>query len=278
MDRPSAESIAAQVRQALAEDLGDGDLTAALVPSQTEVQARVVVRENAVLCGSDWFAEVFHQLDPAVSLAWSARDGDRLQAGQEVCELRGKARPILSGERTALNFLQTLSGTASLAGRYVAAVSDTSATILDTRKTIPGLRLAQKYAVRCGGASNHRVGLFDAILIKENHIRAAGSISDALEAASRTAGEGVMIEVEVEGLDELSEALAAGARRILLDNFDHAALREAVACNAGRARLEASGGVTLDTVSGIAQTGVDFISVGQLTKDVRATDFSMLFD
>jgi nicotinate-nucleotide pyrophosphorylase (carboxylating) len=278
MDRPPAESIAAQVRQALAEDLGDGDLTAALVPSQTEVQARVVVRENAVLCGSDWFAEVFHQLDPAVSLAWSARDGDRLQAGQGVCELRGKARPILSGERTALNFLQTLSGTASLAGRYVAAVSDTSATILDTRKTIPGLRLAQKYAVRCGGASNHRVGLFDAILIKENHIRAAGSISDALEAASRTAGEGVMIEVEVEGLDELSEALAAGARRILLDNFDIAALREAVACNAGRARLEASGGVNLDTVRGIAQTGVDFISVGQLTKDVSATDFSMLFE
>ena len=278
MDRPPAESIAAQVRHALAEDLGDGDLTAALVPSQTEVQARVVVRENAVLCGSDWFSEVFHQLDPAVSLAWSARDGDRLRAGQAVCELLGKARPILSGERTALNFLQTLSGTASLAGRYVAAVSGTSATILDTRKTIPGLRLAQKYAVRCGGASNHRVGLFDAILIKENHIRAAGSISDALEAASRMAGEGVMIEVEVEGLDELSEALAAGARRILLDNFDNAALREAVACNAGRARLEASGGVNLDTVSGIAQTGVDFISVGQLTKDVRATDFSMLFE
>ena len=278
MDRPPAESIAAQVRQALAEDLGDGDLTAALVPSQTEVQARVVVRENAVLCGSDWFDEVFHQLDPAVSLAWSARDGDRLQAGQAVCDLRGKARPILSGERTALNFLQTLSGTATLAGRYVAAVSGTSATILDTRKTIPGLRLAQKYAVRCGGASNHRVGLFDAILIKENHIRAAGSISDALDAASRMAGEGVMIEVEVEGLDELSEALAAGARRILLDNFDNAALREAVACNAGRARLEASGGVNLDTVSGIAQTGVDFISVGQLTKDVRATDFSMLFE
>ena len=278
MDRPPAESIAAQVRQALAEDLGDGDLTAALVPSQTEVQARVVVRENAVLCGSDWFGEVFHQLDPAVSLAWSARDGDRLRAGQAVCELRGKARPILSGERTALNFLQTLSGTASLAGRYVAAVSGTSATILDTRKTIPGLRLAQKYAVRCGGASNHRVGLFDAILIKENHIRAAGSISDALEAASRVAGEGVMIEVEVEDLDELSEALAAGARRILLDNFDNPALREAVACNAGRARLEASGGVNLDTVSAIAQTGVDFISVGQLTKDVRATDFSMLFE
>ena len=277
-DKPTAESVAAQVRQALAEDLGDGDLTAALIPSQTEVQARVVVRENAILCGSDWFSEVFQQLDAAVSLAWSARDGEHLQQGQTVCELRGKARPILSGERTALNFLQTLSGTASLAGRYVAAVSGTSATILDTRKTIPGLRLAQKYAVRCGGASNHRVGLFDAILIKENHIRAAGSVSAALQSASSAAGKGVMIEVEVENLDQLNEALVAGARRILLDNFDNAALREAVACNAGRARLEASGGVNLDTVSAIAQTGVDFISVGQLTKDVSAIDFSMLVE
>ena len=278
IDRPSAESVAAQVRQALAEDLGDGDLTAALVPPQTRVQARVVVRESAILCGSDWFGEVFHQLDPAVSLVWSASDGDRLQQGQTVCELRGEARPILSGERTALNFLQTLSGTASLVGRYVAAVRGTSATILDTRKTIPGLRLAQKYAVRCGGASNHRIGLFDAILIKENHIRAAGSIGKALQAASSTAGEGVMIEVEVESLDQLDEALAAGARRILLDNFDNAALRDAVARNAGRARLEASGGVNMDSVRGIAETGVDFISVGQLTKDVSATEFSMLFD
>lgn len=278
MEMPPSESIAAQVRQALAEDLGDGDLTAALVPPQTQAQARVVIRENAILCGSDWFSEVFQQLDPDVSMEWSARDGERLQAGQIVCAIRGRARPILSGERTALNFLQALSGTASLAGRYVAAVSGTSATILDTRKTIPGLRMAQKYAVRCGGASNHRIGLFDAILIKENHIRAAGSISAALQAAADTAGEGVMIEVEVESLDELSEALAAGARRVLLDNFDNAALREAVAFNAGRARLEASGGVNLDTVRGIAQTGVDFISVGQLTKDVSATDFSMLFE
>ena len=182
MDRPPAESIAAQVRQALAEDLGNGDLTAALVPSQTEVQARVVVREDAVLCGSDWFDEVFHQLDPAVSLAWSARDGDRLQAGQAVCELRGKARPILSGERTALNFLQTLSGTASAAAAYVAAVAGTGATILDTRKTIPGLRLAQKYAVRCRGAFNHRTDLFDAVLIKENHLAAVGGIEAAVEA------------------------------------------------------------------------------------------------
>ena len=278
MDRPSAEAIAAQVRQALAEDLGGGDLTAALIPPKTQARARVVIRENAILCGSDWFSEVFHQLDPGLVLEWSARDGERLQAGQAVCEIRGKARPILSGERTALNFLQTLSGTASLANRFVAAVSGTSAVILDTRKTIPGLRLAQKYAVRCGGASNHRVGLFDAVLIKENHVRAAGSISAALRAAASATEEGVMIEVEVESLDELAEALAAGAQRILLDNFDNAALREAVAFNGGRARLEASGGVNLDTVRGIAQTGVDFISVGQLTKDVSATDFSMLFE
>lgn len=278
MDRPSAEVITAQVHQALVEDLGDGDLTAALVPPQTQARALVVIRENAILCGSDWFSEVFHQLDPDVSVEWSVRDGERTQAGQTVCEIRGKARPILSGERTALNFLQTLSSTASLAGRYVDAVSGTSAIILDTRKTIPGLRLAQKYAVRCGGASNHRVGLFDAILIKENHIRAAGSISAALRAAASSAEDGVMIEVEVEDLDELTEALAAGARRILLDNFDNAALREAVAFNGGRAQLEASGGVNLDTVRGIAQTGVDFISVGQLTKDVSATDFSMLFE
>ena len=185
-----------------------------------------------------------------------------------MCELTGKARPILSGERTALNFLQTLSGTASLAGRYVKAVQGTSATILDTRKTIPGLRLAQKYAVRCGGASNHRFGLYDAILIKENHIRAAGSIMAAMQAATAAAEDGVMIEVEVESLEELDQALAAGARRILLDNFDNAVLREAVHRNAGRAKLEASGGVDLETVRGIGLTGVDFISVGQLTKDV----------
>ena len=278
MRRPDPVAVVAQVRQALAEDIGSGDLTAALVPPEAMVQARVVAREPAVLCGTLWFEEVFRQLDPSIDLAWTAGDGDSLAPGQAVCELAGKARPILSGERTALNFLQSLSGTASLAARYVTAVRGTAATILDTRKTVPGLRMAQKYAVRCGGASNHRVGLYDAILIKENHIRAAGSITAALVAASAVAEDGLMIEVEVESLDELDEALAAGARRILLDNFDNSALRQAVGRNAGRAALEASGGVDLETVRGIAETGVEFISVGQLTKDIRSTDFSMLFE
>jgi len=278
MQGPDPTSVAEQVRRALVEDLGNGDLTAALVHADAAARARVIVREPAILCGLDWFNEVFHQLDRAIELKWFAKDGDALQPGQLVCELIGKARPILSGERTALNFLQTLSGTASLAGRYVRAVQGTSATILDTRKTIPGLRLAQKYAVRCGGAGNHRFGLYDAILIKENHIRAAGSIMAAMQAATAAAEDGVMIEVEVESLEELDQALAAGARRVLLDNFDNAVLREAVHRNAGRAKLEASGGVDLETVRGIGLTGVDFISVGQLTKNVTATDYSMLFD
>jgi len=278
MQRPGWQAIARQVSEALDEDLGSGDLTAALVPETAVVQAQLIVRESAALCGIDWFEEVFRQLDPAIEMRWSARDGDRLQAGQVVCELHGRARPLLSGERTALNFLQTLSGTASVAAQYVAAVAGSGAVILDTRKTIPGLRLAQKYAVRCGGASNHRIGLYDAILIKENHIRAAGSIAAALRAAIAAAGEGVMIEIEVESLDQLDQALAAGATRVLLDNFDLAALREAVRLTDGRAKLEASGGVNLDTVGAIAATGVDFISVGQLTKDVRATDYSMEFE
>lgn len=277
MPRPDPQEIARQVAQALAEDLGGGDLTAALVPEEAVVDARLIVREAAILCGTAWFDEVFRQLAPALTSRWAARDGDPLQPGQLVCELHGPARPLLSGERTALNFLQTLSGTATTAARYVAAVAGTGAVILDTRKTIPGLRLAQKYAVRCGGASNHRVGLYDAILIKENHIRAAGSIAAALRSAFAAAGEGVMVEVEVEGLEELEQALAAGATRVLLDNFDLAGLREAVRRTAGRARLEASGGVNLETVGAIAATGVDFISVGQLTKDIRATDYSMQF-
>jgi nicotinate-nucleotide pyrophosphorylase (carboxylating) len=277
MHRVDRDSIAAQVRLALAEDLGGGDLTAGLVPPDAQANARLLVRESAVLCGVDWVNEVFHQLDPAIHLEWLAQDGDVLQADQLVCELSGLARPILSGERSALNFLQTLSGTASLSARYVKSVQGTSATILDTRKTIPGLRLAQKYAVRCGGASNHRVGLYDAILIKENHIRAAGTIAAAMQRAAAVAGDHVLVEIEVENLDELDQALAAGARRVLLDNFDNDALVEAVNRAAGRAALEASGGVDLGTIRGIALTGVDFISVGQLTKDVRATDYSMLF-
>ncbi len=277
MPAPDRRLIAAQVAAALAEDIGDGDLTAALVPAKARVRARVIAREPAVLCGVDWFGEVFRQLDPAIRVTWSAGDGGRLSPGATVCELQGPARPILSGERCALNFLQTLSGTATVAARYVDAVAGTGAVILDTRKTLPGLRLAQKYAVSCGGASNHRVGLYDAILIKENHIRAAGSIAAAMAAARAAANPDVMIEVEVEDLDELDQALAAGARRVLLDNFAHAMLREAVERTAGAAALEASGGVNLETVRAIAETGVDFISVGQLTKDVRAVDYSMLF-
>lgn len=275
---PDPAQVDAQVAAALAEDMGTGDLTAALVPGDARVAARVIARESAVLCGAAWFSAVFRQLDPAVDLDWRFADGERLADGDVVCTLQGPARPILSGERTALNFLQTLSGTASIAARYVEAVAGTGAVILDTRKTLPGLRLAQKYAVRCGGASNHRMGLYDAILIKENHIRAAGSIAAAMAIATRAGtGPDVMIEVEVEDLGELDQALAAGARRVLLDNFENAMLREAVSRTAGAAVLEASGGVDLETVRAIAETGVDFISVGQLTKDLRAVDYSMLF-
>lgn len=276
MAEPLSESRIAQVREALAEDIGSGDLTADLIGSAVPASARILVREEAVLCGAPWVDEVFRQLDEAIQIHWLATDGDLLQAGQVVCNISGAARSLLSGERCALNFLQTLSATATLASRYVAAVSGTGATILDTRKTIPGLRLAQKYAVRCGGASNHRVGLFDAILIKENHIRAAGSIDQALRAAS--SHDGVVVEVEVETLDELDQAVAAGAARILLDNFTTNDLLEAVRRTAGQALLEASGGVNLESVRAIAETGVDFISVGQLTKNIDATDFSMLFD
>jgi len=276
MQAPDAEQVATQVAGALDEDIGPGDLTAGLVPADARVRARVLVREDAVLAGRPWFDEVFRQLDPGIRASWSAADGARLVAGQTVCELHGAARPILSGERTALNFLQTLSATASRAARYVDAVAGTGVTILDTRKTLPGLRLAQKYAVRCGGASNHRVGLYDAVLIKENHIRAAGSIGAALAAVPSRPG--LLVEIEVESLDELDQALAAGARRVLLDNFDNAQLADAVTLNQGRAQLEASGGVTLNTVRAIASTGVDFISVGELTKDIAATDYSMLFE
>ncbi|MGB5199746.1 MAG: carboxylating nicotinate-nucleotide diphosphorylase [Sedimenticolaceae bacterium] len=274
---PDPRDLTAQVRHALAEDLGSGDLTAGLMTAASKAHAEVVARESAILCGRAWFDEVFRQLDPAIVIDWLADDGDSLQSGQRVCGLSGGARPLLSGERTALNFLQTLSGTATLTADYVAAVAGTGAIILDTRKTIPGLRMAQKYAVRCGGATNHRMGLYDAVLIKENHIRAAGSIAAAVQSASSLADHGVLVEIEVESLAQLDQALAAGATRMLLDNFGNEALREAVQRTAGRAKLEASGGVNLATVREIALTGVDFISVGQLTKDVVATDYSMLF-
>ncbi len=268
------EIVQADVRRALAEDLGSGDLTAALIPAGTVSTARVVCRETAVLCGRPWFDAVFRQLDPGITLHWDASDGDAITAGQTLCRLRGPARPLLSGERTALNFLQTLSGTATLARRYRERVADLPVTVLDTRKTLPGLRLAQKYAVRCGGCHNHRLGLHDGVLIKENHILACGSIAAAV-ARARATVPGVTIEVEVENLAELDEALAAGADIVLLDNFEPADLRRAVRRAAGRCLLEASGGITLENIRLVAETGVQRISVGALTKDVRAVDLSM---
>jgi len=274
---PPAAAIVAQVQIALEEDLGSGDLTAALIAEDAEVSVQVVCREPATLAGTPWFDEVFRQLDAGIRISWRAADGERVEAGQLLCRLQGNTRALLSGERSALNYLQTLSGTATLARCYADAVAGTGVRILDTRKTLPGLRLQQKYAVVCGGCHNHRVGLYDAILIKENHILAAGSIAAALEAARASVSTAVEIEIEVEGLDELQQALAAGARRVLLDNFDPDLLRKAVAANDGRARLEASGGVTLEGIREVAETGVDDISVGALTKDLRAVDLSMRF-
>jgi nicotinate-nucleotide pyrophosphorylase (carboxylating) len=264
------------VALALAEDVGGGDLTAALIPKDAQAEATVISRENAILCGVAWFNAVFHQLDARVVIDWQAVDGDRIAPDQRLCTLRGSARALLTGERTALNFLQLLSGTATLARRYADAVAGTRATILDTRKTLPGLRLAQKYAVRCGGCQNHRIGLFDAVLIKENHIMAAGSISNAI-AAARRLHPGVTVEVEVENLAELVEALTAQPDIIMLDNFDLATMAEAVYITGRQVKLEASGNVNFDTVRPIAETGIDYISIGGLTKDVRAVDLSMRF-
>ena len=274
------QSLGSTVAAALAEDIGSGDLTAALIDEDEVVGATIVARESLVLAGHPWANEVFCQLDERILADWYIEDGQRAEADDVICKLVGPARPLLTGERTALNFLQTLSATATTTAEYVAAVSGTRARVLDTRKTLPGLRQAQKYAVRCGGGENHRAGLYDAILIKENHIRSAGSITEALRRAQSNAGD-VLIEVEVEALDELREALDAGAGRILLDNFSLADLREAVTINAEygyvAAELEASGNVSLDTVRDIAETGVDYISTGAITKNVRAIDLSMLF-
>ncbi len=271
------QQILQSVHIALAEDVGNGDLTATLIPEATTGQAHVISREHAVLCGSAWFNAVFETLDPRVRIHWAVEDGDRVAPDQRLCQLEGPARALLTGERCALNFLQTLSGTATLARRYADAVTGLPVRILDTRKTIPGLRLAQKYAVRTGGCHNHRTGLYDGILIKENHISAAGTITAAV-AAGRQLGTGLPVEVEVENLDEAREALAAGADILLLDNFSLTDLESAVALNAGKARLEASGGVNLETVRAIAITGVDYISVGGLTKDLHALDLSFRFD
>lgn len=273
----SSEQISQQVGIALAEDIGSGDLTANLIPADAFSTVKVVCREHAVICGRPWFDEVFHQLDANIQINWNLAEGDTVEGGVVICTLSGNTRALLSGERTALNYLQTLSGTATLAQQYADLVSNTKASILDTRKTLPGLRLQQKYAVTCGGCRNHRIGLYDAILIKENHVIAAGSIGNALKLAQASSPSGVEIEIEVETLDELTQALDAGGKRILLDNLNNDLLRQAVSLNQGRARLEASGGVNLQTVKGIAETGVDDISVGGLTKDVRAVDLSMRF-
>ncbi len=274
------QSLGPTVAAALAEDIGSGDLTAALIDEDEVVGASIIARELLVLAGHHWAAEVFGQLDERIQVDWYIEDGQRAEADDVICKLVGPARALLTGERTALNFLQTLSATATVTAEYVAAVAGTPARVLDTRKTLPGLRLAQKYAVRCGGGENHRAGLYDAILIKENHIRSAGGIAEALRRAQGAADD-VLVEVEVESLGELREALDAGAGRILLDNFSLADLREAVSINAEygyvAAELEASGNVSLDTIRDIAETGVNYISTGAITKNVRAVDLSMLF-
>jgi len=271
------EELLHSVRIAVAEDIGSGDITAALIPEHLAAQATVYSREPAIVCGMAWFNAVFAELDGRVSVDWLVRDGNAVQRDQSLCRLTGPARALLSGERTALNFLQTLSATATLSRRYADAVADLPVRILDTRKTIPGLRNAQKYAVRTGGCDNHRSGLYDGILIKENHIAAAGSIKDAVMRA-RKDNPDLLVEVEVENESQLLQALAAGADRLLLDNHTIPELKAAVTTVAGRAGLEASGGVTLDTVRDIALTGVDYISTGSLTKNIHAIDLSMIFE
>jgi nicotinate-nucleotide pyrophosphorylase (carboxylating) len=273
---PPSQAVQEQVRLALAEDVRDGDRTASLIPESSISKVQVVCREQAVLCGKAWFDEVFNQLDSNITIVWRSEDGSSISADSVICEMEGNTRALLTGERTALNYLQTLSGTATLASKYAEAVAGVDVRILDTRKTIPGLRLQQKYAVLCGGCYNHRIGLFDAILIKENHILAAGSITSAVQSAIKSSPD-LEIEVEVEDLSGLEEAITAGAGRILLDNFSNDQLKRAVELNAGRARLEASGGISLDTIRAKAESGVDDISVGALTKDVKAIDLSMLF-
>ena len=269
--------VEAMVRQALAEDVGSGDVTANLIPAGTHASAQVISRDAGVLCGVAFVDEVFTQLDPALVPHWHFEDGDTIGKNDLLFSITGDARAVLTGERTALNFLQLLSGTATRAQQYAQSVAGTGVRLLDTRKTIPGLRLAQKYAVHCGGCHNHRIGLYDAYLIKENHIEASGGIANAVSAA-RQATPDLPVEVEVETLDELRLALDAGADRIMLDNFDMDSLREAVRITAGAAELEASGNVSETTLQAIANTGVDYISIGALTKSVTPLDLSMRFD
>lgn len=267
--------IARNVAAALAEDIGSGDLTAKLIDPEKEARGRLISREPAILCGQAWFETAFRLLEPEAMILWFVREGESVEPNQPVCEIESRARTLLTAERTALNFLQLLSGVATQVHRYCRAVEGTAAKIVDTRKTIPGLRLAQKYAVRVGGGTNHRIGLYDGILIKENHIIAAGGIRQALEAARQIAPSNVFIQIEVETLAQLSEALACGATMILLDNMSLEEMAEAVRITGDRAELEASGGVDLERVRQIAATGVHRISIGRLTKDIRAIDFSL---
>ncbi len=272
-----APHIRANVAAALEEDIRDGDLTAQLIPGHTRGHATVITRQDAVLCGAAWFDACFKMLDENCAINWLSQDGDAISANQTLCEIRGNARAMLTAERSALNFLQLLSATATLTRRHVELVAGTRAKIMDTRKTLPGLRMAQKYAVRVGGGHNQRIGLFDGILIKENHIAAAGGIKPVLEQALRMAKPGISVQIEVGDLSQLDEAINAGAKLILLDNFDLAGLRAAVQHTAKRAELEASGGITIENLREVALTGVDRISVGALTKDVKAIDLSMRF-
>ena len=277
MNTPNPTEIAESVKLALAEDVGSGDVTADLIAAATISRATVITREDAILCGTAWFNEVFRQVNPSIQITWHYQEGDQVKANTVLCDIKGNARGMLTAERSALNFLQTLSGTATATRCYVELIAHTSCRILDTRKTLPGLRNAQKYAVRCGGGVNHRIGLYDRVLIKENHIMAAGSITAAV-AQARRLHPIIKVEVETEGLKELAEATAANADIIMLDDYPMETLREAVKITAGRIPLEASGGVNLDTVKAIAETGVDFISVGSITKHVRAVDLSMRFE
>jgi nicotinate-nucleotide pyrophosphorylase (carboxylating) len=270
-----AAEVQRNVLAALAEDIGGGDLTALLTSANRRSQGTVISREDAILAGTAWFDACFRQLDPLANIRWQACDGDPVAAGQTLCQIEASTRALLTAERAALNFLQLLSATATATRLYVNAIAGTGARIVDTRKTLPGLRLAQKYAVTCGGGSNHRLGLYDGILIKENHIMAAGGVTAALQQARAIGRDDVFIQIEVETLEQLAEALDADAKMILLDNMDLHRMRQAVGLTAGRAELEASGGVSLETVRAIAETGVDRISVGSLTKNVRAIDLSL---
>ena len=272
------ETVTRDVTRALEEDVGTGDLTARLIPEHELATARLMTRESGVLCGVEWLNRTFEELDPDLEIFWHHADGDDIVAGTSLCEIEGRARPILTGERTAINFVQLLSGVATRTRQFVRAIEGTRAKIVDTRKTLPGLRIAEKYAVHVGGGTNHRIGLYDGILVKENHIHACGGVRQAVHEALRQAGSAdVMLQVEVESLAQLREALEAGARLVLLDNFDLAGMREAVKIAGDRAELEASGGVTLSNVRPIAETGVHRISIGSLTKDVDALDLSMRF-